>query len=92
MFVFTIKDMQGDAASTYGHVVFAQHLPSTTNPPTLLWHEYIHTLQAEGGGLGFWASYQLSTLFEGPRVRNPYEAVGYLWEAWGQSFYPTHRS
>jgi hypothetical protein len=78
-------------AITIGHSVFLNGPRLRTTDP-LLWHEYIHVLQQEGGGylkLVKYTWYGVGQFLNGQEIAGPgnaNEALGYLWQGWGQEF------
>jgi len=77
-------------AVTFGHYVFAMpdYRPNLDRPErdSILWHEYIHVLQQEGGSLGYGVNYLNVARTEGTGPSNRYEALAYLWQGWEETF------
>jgi RHS repeat-associated protein len=75
------------SAETYGHIVFTNYWPNKNHPETdtIMWHEFIHTLQYEGRK-DFWPLYNIEALKNGKGTDNKYEALAYLWEGWGDLY------
>lgn len=75
---------------TSGHYVFIKEeiFLDQKGFQSLLSHEYIHTLQTEGGGPDFGMIYAAEFVNRGEGPENRWEAPAYLWGGWIQHFGP----
>jgi RHS repeat-associated protein len=77
----------GAEAQTAGHLVFIAAY-SDYDRISLLSHEYVHTLEAEGGGEIFAAQYGVQWLQHTTDANNDYEGIAYLWTGWMNHYGP----
>jgi hypothetical protein len=75
----------GNTAQTFGDTVFLLDKSQMWDDP-LTAHEYVHVLQGEVGGVGFFLDYQIEVDRHGYGASNRYEALACLWGGYIDAF------